>query len=178
VGYAAHRLIDVKAWDVDFYAFSFYKVYGPHYAALYGKRSHLLALPGINHYFIGEAEIPYKFQPGNVNFELSYSMVGLCDYLSDLACQHGVAPTSNGANLRSQMVEAFELISQHEDVIGDRLLSYLSTKPNVRILGEPKCDRHRRVPTIAFVVNGVNSATIPPQIDPHAIAIRYGESSR
>ncbi|PSN19062.1 cysteine desulfurase-like protein, partial [filamentous cyanobacterium CCP5] len=36
VGYAPHRLIDVEAMDVDFYVFSFYKVYGPHHAMLYG----------------------------------------------------------------------------------------------------------------------------------------------
>ena len=30
VAYAPHRMIDVKKWDVDFYLFSFYKVFGPH----------------------------------------------------------------------------------------------------------------------------------------------------
>ncbi|WP_277878120.1 aminotransferase class V-fold PLP-dependent enzyme [Leptolyngbya sp. FACHB-261] len=88
VAYAPHRLIDVQDLDIDFYAFSFYKVYGPHHALLYGKREHLLALPGINHYFIGQTNIPYKFQPGNVNYELSYGMLGLCDYLSELAQHH------------------------------------------------------------------------------------------
>ncbi|HEY9668154.1 MAG TPA: aminotransferase class V-fold PLP-dependent enzyme, partial [Coleofasciculaceae cyanobacterium] len=71
VAYAPHRLIDVQDLDVDFYAFSFYKAYGPHYALLYGKQEHLLAIPGINHYFIKQTDIPYKFQLGNVNFELS-----------------------------------------------------------------------------------------------------------
>jgi cysteine desulfurase family protein (TIGR01976 family) len=169
VGYAAHRLVDVQAWDVDFYAFSFYKVYGPHYAVLYGKRSHLAELPNFNHYFIQDS--PYKFQPGNVNFELSYGMLGLCDYLSDLAQQHG----STTPDLRSRMQQAFDLISAYEDVIGDRLLSFLRSKPNVKIIGEAEANQTRRVPTISFVVNGVDSATIPPQIDPHHIGIRYGD---
>lgn len=172
VGYAAHRLMDVKAWDVDFYAFSFYKVYGPHYAALYGKREHWLALPGINHYFIGATEIPYKFQPGNVNFELSYGMVGLSDYLGDLASHQNTQPMPNR---RTQIAQAFDQIADYEDVIGDRLLTYLNSKPNLRIIGKPTSNRESRVPTISFVVDGVNSATIPPQIDPHAIAIRYGD---
>ncbi len=81
VAYAPHRKIDVSELDVDFLVFSFYKVYGPHYSLLYGKKSHLQELPGINHFFIGEDDIPYKLQPGNVNYELSYSLLGVTDYL-------------------------------------------------------------------------------------------------
>ena len=51
VAYAPHRQVDVQALDVDFYAFSLYKVYGPHLAMLYGKGEHLLALPSYNHFF-------------------------------------------------------------------------------------------------------------------------------
>ena len=173
VGYAAHRLVDVQALDVDFYAFSFYKTFGPHYAVLYGKRRHLLAIPGINHGFIQKSEIPYKFQPGNVNYELSYGMLGLCDYLSELAIVHDRHAVD--LTLRDRMVAAFHLIQDHEDVIGDRLLRYLSSKPNIRIIGHPQADPAKRVPTISFVIDGVDSATIPPQIDAHRIGIRYGD---
>lgn len=173
VAYAPHRLVDVQDLDVDFYAFSFYKVYGPHHAVMYGKRSHLLAMPGMNHYFISQTDVPYKFQPGNVNYELSYGMLGLCDYLSEIAHLHYGDATA--PDLRNQMVQAFDLISAQENVIGDRLLTYLNSKPNVRIIGQPTADRTQRVPTISFVVDGVDSATIPPQIDPHGIGIRYGD---
>jgi cysteine desulfurase family protein (TIGR01976 family) len=173
VAYAPHRLVDVQELDVDFYVFSFYKVYGPHHALLYGKRDHLLKLPGINHYFIDSTNIPYKFQPGNVNYELSYGMLGLCEYLSELARRHYGDRTA--PNLRQQMEQAFNLMSIHEEQLGEHLLSYLSSKPNVRIIGKPTADRTQRVPTIAFIVDGVDSATIPPQIDPYKIGIRYGD---
>lgn len=39
VAHAPHRAIDVQDTDVDFYTFSFYKVYGPHMAMMYGKKS-------------------------------------------------------------------------------------------------------------------------------------------
>jgi len=173
VGYAPHRLVDVQELEVDFYVFSFYKVYGSHYALLYGKQEHLLAIPGINHYFIGQTDIPYKFQPGNVNFELSYGMLGLCDYLSELAqLSYG---EQTAPDLRSQMVQAFELMSTHEEVIGDRLLKYLTSKSNVRIIGQSQANRNSRVPTISFVVDGMNSETIPLQIDKHHIGIRFGD---
>ncbi|QKQ72440.1 cysteine desulfurase-like protein [Nostoc sp. TCL240-02] len=173
VAYAPHRLVDVQDLDVDFYALSCYKVYGPHHALLYGKEEHLLRLPGLNHYFIQQTDIPYKFQLGNVNFELSYGMLGLCDYLSELAQLHYGDKTA--PDLRSQMVQAFDLISIHEEEISDRLLSYLNSKPNVRVIGQPKADRQFRVPTISFVVDGMNSSTIPAKIDQHHIGIRYGD---
>ncbi|MEH2195548.1 MAG: cysteine desulfurase-like protein [Nostoc sp.] len=173
VAYAPHRLVDVQDLDVDFYTLSSYKVYGPHHALLYGKEEHLLRLPGLNHYFIQQTDIPYKFQLGNVNFELSYGMLGLCDYLSELAQLHygdQAAP-----DLRGQMVQAFDLMSIHEEHISDRLLNYLNNKSNVRVIGQPKADCQCRVPTISFVVDGMDSSTIPAKIDQHYIGIRYGD---
>ena len=173
VAYAPHRLVDVQDLDVDFYTLSCYKVYGPHHALLYGKEEHLLRLPGLNHYFIEQTDIPYKFQLGNVNFELSYGMLGLCDYLSELAQLHYGDQTA--PDLRNQMVQAFDLISIHEEQISDRLLNYLNNKSNVRVIGQSKANRKFRVPTISFVVDGMNSSTIPKKIDQHHIAIRYGD---
>ncbi len=173
VAYAPHRLVDVQDLDVDFYALSCYKVYGPHHALLYGKEEHLLRLPGLNHYFIDQTDIPYKFQLGNVNFELSYGMLGLCDYLSELAQLHYGNETA--PDLRNQMVQAFDLISIHEEKISDRLLNYLNSKSNVRVIGKSKADSEFRVPTISFVVDGMHSSTIPAKIDQHYIGIRYGD---
>ena len=46
VAYAPHRAMDVTAWDVDWYVYSTYKVYGPHMAVLYGKTDALAELSG------------------------------------------------------------------------------------------------------------------------------------
>ncbi|MEM0981813.1 MAG: cysteine desulfurase-like protein [Cyanobacteria bacterium P01_H01_bin.58] len=172
VAYAPHRQVDVQALDVDFYAFSLYKVYGPHLALLYGKQQHLLALPGYNHYFIEATAIPYKFQPGGSSYELSYSLVAITTYLQALAKHHFGEQTTIDA--KGQLDQAFSLIRSHEAALSDRLLTFLRSKPNVRIIGHPEADPARRVPTVSFVVEGVDSATIPPHIDPHQIGIRYG----
>ncbi len=84
VAYAPHRAVDVRAWDVDYYVLSLYKVYGPHHALLYGKYAHLLELENLYHYFIANDRIPYKLQPGNPNYELSYGAIGIADYLAEL----------------------------------------------------------------------------------------------
>jgi len=172
VAYAPHRLIDVRELDVDFYAFSFYKVYGPHYALLYGKEPLLLDMPGINHFFIKQTDIPLKFQPGNVNFELSYGMIGFCDYLHELAGFHSNEDKEN--SLRQKASTAFNLIKGHEELLSQRLLDYLKSSPKVRIIGEEVADGLKRVPTISFVTDGIKSDSITREVDKYKIGIRYG----
>ena len=88
VAFAPHRLVDVQKLDVDFYVFSWYKVYGPHQAVLYGRYDLLKKLDSINHYFIGRGAVPYKLQPGNFNFELTYSLAGISEYFTQLHDYH------------------------------------------------------------------------------------------
>ncbi|MEL6333823.1 MAG: cysteine desulfurase-like protein [Cyanobacteria bacterium J06626_26] len=172
VAYAPHRQVDVQALAVDFYAFSLYKVYGPHLALLYGKREHLLALPGYNHYVIGDTTIPYKFQPGGSSYELSYSLVAITEYFRNLAQHHwGQQTETNG---QRQLSQAFALIRAHEEMLSDRLLTFLNAKPNVRVIGRTDANSDCRVPTISFVVEGMNSATVSSSVDPHQIGIRHG----
>ena len=172
VAYAPHRQVDVQALDVDFYAFSLYKVYGPHLALLYGKKEHLLALPGYNHYFIDASTIPYKFQPGGSSYELSYSVTAIPDYFQAVAQHHFGGDTAT--TIDGQLQQAFRLIQDHEATLSDRLLSFLSQKSRVRVIGNPEADSTQRVPTISFVIDGTNSEQIPHQIDPHQIGLRYG----
>jgi len=172
VGYVPHRTVDVQDWDVDFYVFSFYKVYGPHHAVLYGKRDHLLALPSINHEFIQATDIPYKFQPGGANYELSYGVLGITDYLSQVAGHH--YGEKAGGDLRQQIIQAFDLMAVHEERLSDRLLTYLNQHPKVRVIGETRAKQSLRVPTISFTVQGQDSATVPPHFDAQNIGIRFG----
>lgn len=173
VAYAPHRRIDVRDLDVDFYAFSFYKVYGPHYSLLYGKKEHLLKMPGINHFFIGDDNIPYKFQPGSVNYELSSSMTGLCDYINELAEIHEGEEDITGLSDAADFVS--RLMAEHEEQLSIRFLDFLNSKSDVRVIGHTSPDRHLRVPTFSFVVKDTKSSDIPPKVDKHKIGIRWGD---
>jgi cysteine desulfurase family protein (TIGR01976 family) len=173
VAYAPHRCIDVQDLDVDFYGLSFYKIYGPHYAMLYAKREHQLRLPGINHFFIGQSEIPNKFQPGSVNYELSSGMLGLWDYLDGFARAHGWLDTAERRHAQVEFI--FDTIAKHEEALSEKLLGYLHTKPKVRIIGPAEPDRTVRAPTISFVVNRTDSDRITLEVDKHNIGIRYGD---
>lgn len=174
VAYAPHRLVDVAAWDVDYYVLSLYKVYGPHHALLYGKYAHLLELANLYHYFIANDRIPYKLQPGNPNYELSWGSVGIVDYVEALGARVSVN-TPAPATPRARMQAAFAAMAAHEEVLARRLLDYLATKPRVSVIGEATADQAVRVPTISFTVQGQAAPDIVRQIDPLRIGIRYGD---
>jgi selenocysteine lyase/cysteine desulfurase len=168
VAYAPHRAIDVQAMDVDFYAFSFYKTYRPHHALLYGRRDLLVDLPNRSFDFIAEDDVPYKFQPGNVNYELSYGMLGLMDYFDELA---GAGPN---AHQRDAVESSFTMIAEHEQGLSARLLDFLCDRPGVRIIGEQTADDAVRVPIISFVVEHMPSSEVVARMDEHRVAIRFG----
>ncbi|HET7587082.1 MAG TPA: cysteine desulfurase-like protein [Gammaproteobacteria bacterium] len=170
VACAAHGAIDVTACDVDYYTFSTYKVFGPHLAVLYGKRDKLLALANLNHEFFDRDALPYKLQPGGATHELVWGTTGVAAYYRDIGQRHGVAPD---ASLREHVQAAATAFAAHEHALAARLLDFLSSKPNVTIIGDTEAGPDR-LPTIAFTVAGRDSATVPPQLDPHRIAIRYG----
>jgi cysteine desulfurase family protein (TIGR01976 family) len=170
VAYAPHRLVDVQASGADVVVFSFYKVFGPHYAVMWVERELLLSLPSLNHYFIGPEVVPYKLQPGNVNYELSYGCIGIHEYL----CDTGAALGAQGS-ARQRMQAAFDAFEQHENALAERLLQWLRTKKTVRIIGRAAADDDLRLPTISFVVAGTPSESIVRHVDQHGIGIRFGD---
>jgi cysteine desulfurase family protein (TIGR01976 family) len=172
VAFAPHRLVDVREWDVDYYVFSLYKVFGPHHAVLFGKYDRLLELANLSHHFVPMDKIPGKLQPGNPNYELSYGATAIPDYLVALGERSGAAAD---ASRRAKMRAAFDAIADHEALLAERLLGWLRGRPDVRIIGPASSDRAIRVPTISFVVEGLDSDAVVRAIDPLQIGIRFGD---
>lgn len=170
VAYAPHRLVDVQASGADIYVFSFYKVFGPHYAVLWGRRDLLLSLHSLNHFFIGENVIPYKLQPGNVNYELSYGCIGISDYLTRVGADLGSTGTA-----RQKMQAAFDAFEKHEDAMAERLLTYLRSNKAVRIIGVDSTAAGARMPTVSFIVTGQMSEAVVRHMDSFNIGIRFGD---
>jgi cysteine desulfurase family protein (TIGR01976 family) len=166
VAYAPHRAIDVVALDVDYYIFSFYKTYGPHLAMMYGKYEKLLELDWLYHYFYGKEVVPQKLEPGNANYELAWGAAGIVDYIDALG---------GGTGDRAAITRAFDDIAIQEAALGERLLSYLRARNDVRIFGRRDSDSASRVPTISFKVEGRDSAEIVRAVDEAGIGMRFGD---
>jgi cysteine desulfurase family protein (TIGR01976 family) len=167
VAYAPHRAIDVQAWDVDYYVFSLYKTYGPHYAVMYGKHEHLLELDTLYHYFYGKDKVPGKLEPGNPSYECAYSTLAIRDYFAGLG---GAAPTK-----RAALEAGFTAITAQEDALVDRLLSYLTARNDCRVFGATTNVASKRIPTVAFRFDGQDSGALAKAMDAHKIAIRHGD---
>jgi cysteine desulfurase family protein (TIGR01976 family) len=166
VAYAPHRAVNVRDLDVDYYIFSFYKTYGPHFAVMYGKYEKLLELDGLYHYFYGRDKVPMKLEPGNTNYELAWGSAGIVDYIDTLGGATGD---------RAAIDRAFDSIAAHETLLGEKLLAYLRDRNDVRIVGRRDSATDRRVPTIAFKVDGRDSADIVRSTEADRIGIRFGD---
>lgn len=172
VAYAPHRLPDVQAWEVDFYVCSLYKVYGPHVGVLYAKEEHLLQLPSPNHHFIAEDDLPYKFQLGGPNYELTYSLTGMVAYLQQIAQKHGLMPETP---LREQWQYAYDLFAAHEAQLAQYLLDFLNKQKNVVVIGCSTAEAQKRVSTISFIIKGKDSAVVAAPIAKQQIGIKTGD---
>ena len=166
VAYAPHRAIDVRAIEADWYVYSTYKVFGPHMAALFGTDEAFRELEGPNHFFVPKEEIPYKFEPGGASHEGCAGLLALWSYLAALAEDGGDAN-------RAGIEKAFARISELEHALLTRVLDYLNSKPEVRIIGpaKPPADR---VATISFVHSRKRSAEIAVAANAAKYGIRYG----
>ncbi|CAI7613784.1 unnamed protein product [Penicillium viridicatum] len=147
VAWAPHRPIDVNDLDVDFYCFSWYKVFGPHIAQLYGRRSvQKRMLTGISHFFLGEMPgLDWRLRLGSPTFELEDAAVAVARYLGEIGWEKMIA---------------------QETVLQEALLSYLRRQPSVfRIFGEKSSNPHKRVSVITFQVIGQSSREIMNRIN-------------
>ena len=147
VAWAPHRPIDVKALDVDFYCFSWYKLYGPHVAQLYGRRSaQKRVLAGISHYFLGGMPgLDWRLRLGANSFELEEALVPITRYLKQVG---------------------WDKIIAQETVLQDVFLAYLRRRPQVfRIFGEKSSDPQKRVPVITFEVIGLSPTVVTNKVN-------------
>ena len=77
--------------------------------------------------------------------------------------------------LRQKIESAFAKITQHENLLAERLLQYLRGRKDCRIIGFEQGDDARRVPTISFVIKGKDPGEIARKVDPYRIALRFGD---
>jgi selenocysteine lyase/cysteine desulfurase len=160
--------MDVAAWDVDWYAYSTYKVYGPHMAVLYGQRAALEEIPGPNHFFVGRDEGAYYFEPGGPSHEGCAGLLALGDYVKLVAGADPGRPCD-----RAAVVAAGARFAAWERPLLERLLGYLSAKPGVRLVGSPVADA-ARVGTVSFVHERRSSREIAAAVNRTGIAVRHG----
>ncbi|MCW5941939.1 MAG: cysteine desulfurase-like protein [Fimbriimonadaceae bacterium] len=163
VAHAPHRAIDVAAWGCDFYAFSAYKVFAPHVAAMVGRREAFAELEGPNHFFLPR-EAPYAFELGCRSFEGCAGLFALSEYLAFVA--------GHGEFTRASVEAAYARFDEWERPLQSRLVAWLANRPGVRLLGPAPGED--RVPTVSFVHERLRPSEIVAHVHRRPIGIRYG----
>lgn len=155
-----HVNIDVQALDVDFYAFSGHKVYGPTgVGVLYGKTAWLEKLPPyqgggemIKEVSLQKstwADLPHKFEAGTPHIEGVIALKPALDYINAIG---------------------LEAIAHYED----ELLAYGTEKllaiDGLHIVGTAA----KKASVISFVVDGTHPYDVGMILDKLGIAVRTG----
>ena len=168
VSYAPHGFPDVKDLDVDFYAFSLYKTFGPHLGLLYGKKDILNKLPNQNHEFL-EGDVPYTLNPGGPNHEELSCLIGVYEYFNNLYEHHF---PGQDASTRGKIEAVNDLIAKHEMEIANPLLDYINTRDDINLIGKTNISNKDRAPTIAFTMNNKSSKELSSDLVQQGIATR------
>ena len=168
VAFVPHRRVDVKDLDVDFYLYSPYKIFGPHMGVLYGKRDLLSLLASQSHYFLDDRDFQRRLCPGGTNYELTAAAAGIGDYIDHVHRRH--FPGAN-TNFQGRLDQTFDLFATHESAQGRRIEDFLTSKPDVRLVGRGAPADRERVSVFSFTVNGRDSREIPKILHERKIGI-------
>jgi cysteine desulfurase family protein (TIGR01976 family) len=158
VQYAPHGPIDVQALDCDFLVISAYKFFGPHIAALYGKRRHLERLKA---YRVRPApsDPPGKFETGTGNHEGIAGLLGALEYLESIGkaygADHFAAYEGQFTDRKLSLKAALAAVQAYEQELTRILIERLESIPGLTIWGiTDPTELGRRVPTVSFTLEG------------------------
>lgn len=156
----AHKAVDMRALDADFYVFSSHKMYGPTgIGVLYGKRELLARMPPyqgggemISHVTFEHttyAELPFKFEAGTPDYVGIAALHKAIDYLTGI----GTAP-----------------IAAHEEELLRYTTGEMMKIPGMRIFGTApgKCA------IISFLIGDAHHYDTGMLLDKLGIAVRTG----
>ncbi|KAI0535942.1 aminotransferase class-V [Xylaria digitata] len=158
VSYAPHRPLDLGALGVDAYAFSWYKVYGPHIAMLYVGRRAQDQMRTLGHFFRKSNTLEEKIGLAGASYELLHSLSATTAYL----------PPSPGHS-------RWGSLASHEETLQKALLGYLVSRDDVTVYGDTTGDSAVRVSTISFRVAGWKSQEVVETVESaSAFGFRWG----
>jgi selenocysteine lyase/cysteine desulfurase len=170
VAYAPHHISDLKALGVDGYAFSLYKVFGPHQGLLYVNGDAHKELTSQAHYF-NSGNPANDFNPAGPQHAQIAGCAGVLDYFDELH-RHHFGDSEKNRNQR--LDDVHHLILQHENELAKPLLEFLLDRADVRLLGKSHTNDNDRAPTIAFQPLNQSSQALAYQLQDAGIGTENG----
>jgi len=146
VSFAPHGLPDVTATGADIYLFSMYKTFAPHQGAMV-IRSHVLDKLENQAHFFNAGYSGKRFTPAGPDHAQISASNGLADYYEAIYAHH----FSQDADLAEKARKVNGLFAAHEKALTEKLLTWLRSRNDLRILGPSTADN--RAATIAVQTN-------------------------
>ena len=157
-----HMKIDVKDMDVDFFAFSGHKMFGPMgIGVLYGKEDLLDKMPpfltggemidSVSRYDAVYAELPHKFEAGTVNAAGAAGLDAAITFMKRIG---------------------YEYMQGRELMLTKRALDGLVKIPHITVYGSDKAENHTGI--LTFKVDDVHPHDVSEVLIADSIAIRAG----
>ena len=159
----SHGPIDVAALGADFYAFSTYKLFGPHTGAVIADPALLERLQPAKLAPASDA-VPDRFERGTPPFELLAGVTAAIDWIGGL--------TDAPGDRRERVVTALTAVEEYLSTLLARALEGLEAIPGVRLLGAAR----RRTSTISFVVAGKHPQEVARRLAENGIAVWDGDN--
>ncbi len=157
----AHLPVDVKALDVDFYACSAHKAYGPTgFGALYARRELLEAMPPWHGggdmirtvAFEGSTwnEVPYRFEAGTPDIAGAVGFAAALEFIESIG---------------------LDAIGAHEHALLEEATARLSAVPGLRLIGTAP----GKGGILSFVMDCAHPQDIGTILDQEGVAVRTGQ---
>ncbi len=159
----SHGPIDVAALGADFYAFSTYKLFGPHTGAVMADPALLERLQPAKLVPAPDA-VPDRFERGTPPFELLAGVTAAIDWVAAL--------TDAPGDRRERVVTALTAVEEYLTTLLEHALEGLEGIAGVRLLGAAR----RRTSTISFVVAGKHPEEVARRLAAGGIAVWDGDN--
>lgn len=148
VHFTSHAAVDVTALGADFFTFSPYKLFGPHFGVLVAAPKLLeeltpdKLLPSPN-------QVPLRYELGTLPYELLAGFTASVDYLASLA-------SDPSGTRRERVLRAMHEIELHENAIHAKLEAGLEAMPRVTSYSKAR----RRTSTTLISIDGCTDAQV------------------
>jgi selenocysteine lyase/cysteine desulfurase len=168
VGYAPHGFPDLKELGADIYLFSMYKTYGPHLGLMYVKKDLILKMENQSHFF-KEGITRSMLTPAGPDHAQIASASGVIDYF-DALYEHHFDKDATPAE-RNKAVNS--LIHKHEKVLLEKLLKFLRSRDDVRIVGPTHIEA--RFPIVSIMPTKKDIEEVYTSLTQHKLMLGIGD---
>ena len=133
-----HAVISAKEIGADFFGFSFYKLMGPHCAAI-AASPELLKTLNNDKLLPSTSNVPEKFEFGTLPYEIMAGATAAVDFIA------GMAPGA-GKTRREKIVNSMNALEEYEEELLVYMESEIKALPGITMYGHAK----HRTPTLYF----------------------------